>query len=596
MIDYRTIPSIPRLFLERAALVPDRPCLWWRGRGGWGHHTYGEVADRILRLAAGLTAIGVAKGDRVALIAENRPDWFIADHAIMAAGGIVVPAYTTNNVAEHRHVLANSGATVAIVSTRALADKVIAAARQTDACRTIIAIESPEEPPADLRLIGWADAFAAGEGRAGEARAAVDRLARADMAAIIHTSGTGGVPRGATLTHGSILANCWGAYELLRPYGLEHEIYLSFLPLSHSYEFTVCGAFALGIGAEIYVSDGAEHLARNMTEVKPTLMAAVPRLYETLHQRITHQLARDGGLKAKLFHAAVRLGAKRHADPSGLSLVERFADRALDRIVRAKVAERFGGRLKAMVSGSAPLNPDIGTFFTALGVTILQGYGQTEASPVISANPPGRVKLDTVGPPLAGVEAKIAPDGEIMVRGELVMKGYWNDPEATTQVIRDGWLCTGDIGLIDADGYLKITDRKKDFIKNSGGDMIAPAKIEGMLTLEPEIAQAMVYGDRKPHLVALLVPREATIEAFLDKRNLVDGTLADICEEAEFRAVVDRAVERINARLPAPERIRKFLIAREPFSIANEQMTVTLKVRRHKVREAYGTALEALYR
>lgn len=596
MIDYRTIPSIPKLFLARAALVPDRPCLWWRGQGGWGSHSYADVATRILRLAAGLKALGIAKGDRVGLIAENRPDWLIADLAIMAAGAIVVPAYTTNNVGEHRHVLANSGAVAAIVSTRALADKVIEAARQTPSCRTIIAIESPEEPPADLRLIGWADAFAAGEGHEEEARTAVDALGRGDVAAIIHTSGTGGVPRGATLTHGNILADCWGAYELLRPLGLEHEIYLSFLPLSHSYEFMVCGGFALGIGAEIYVSDGAEHLARNMTETRPTLMAAVPRLYEALHQRITHQLSRDGGLKAKLFHLAVRLGAKRHADPNSLSLVERLINRALDKLVRRKVAARFGGRLKAMISGSAPLNPDIATFFTALGVPILQGYGQTEASPAVSVNPPGRVKLDTVGPPLAGVEVKIAPDGEILVRGELVMRGYWNDPEGTAQVIRDGWLCTGDIGTLDADGYLKITDRKKDFIKNSGGDMIAPAKIEGMLTLEPEIGQAMVYGDRKPHLVALLVPREGTIEAFLSKRNLVTGTLADICDEPEFRAVIERAVERINARLPAPERIRRFVVAREPFSVANELMTVTLKVRRHKVREAYGPALEALYK
>jgi long-chain acyl-CoA synthetase len=445
-----------------------------------------------------------------------------------------------------------------------------------------------------MRLVGWADAFAAGEGSEDAARAAIDRLGRTDAASIIHTSGTGGSPRGATLTHGSILANCYGAFELLKPFGLEHETYLSFLPLSHSYEHTIVVALLTGIGAEIYMTDGAEHLARNLTEVRPTFTAGVPRLYETLHLRISHQLQRESAIRRWLFTRAVEIGRKRIAG-QGLSVAERLVDPVVDKLVRDKIRARFGGRLKAMISGSAPLNPDIGTFFTALGVTILQGYGQTESSPVISANPPGRVKLDTVGPPLAGVEARIAPDGEILVRGELVMKGYWNDPEATAQVIRDGWLHTGDIGEIDADGYLKITDRKKDFIKSSGGDMIAPAKIEGMLTLEPEIAQAMVFGDRRPHLVALVVPRDATIEAFLDKLNLVNGTLADICDNPEFRGIVEQAIDRVNARLSQPERVRRFIIAREPFSIANEQLTITLKVRRHKVREAYGAMLEALY-
>jgi long-chain acyl-CoA synthetase len=593
MIDFRTIPSIPKLFLARAALVPDRACLWAKGRSGWASHSYRDVADRVARLAAGLTAIGVARGDRVALIAENRPDWVIADLAIMAAGAISVPAYVTNTVPEHRHILTNTGACAAIVSTRALADKVIEAARGTS-CGTIIAIESPETPPADLRLIGWADAFAAGEGREAAARATIDALTRADVASIIHTSGTGGAPRGATLTHGNILANCHGAHELLRPYGMEHEIYLSFLPLSHSYEHTIVVAYVTGIGAEIYMTEGAEHLARNLTEVKPTFTAGVPRLYETLHLRITHQLSRESGLKRWLFARAVAIGRKRLAGQR-LNLADRVLDPLVDKLVRDKVRARFGGRLKAMISGSAPLNPEIGTFFSALGVTILQGYGQTEASPVISVNPPGRLKLDTVGPPVAGVEARIAPDGEILVRGEAVMKGYWNDPEGTAQAIRDGWLHTGDVGEIDGDGYLKITDRKKDFIKNSGGDMIAPAKIEGMLTLEPEIAQAMLFGDRRPHLVALLVPRDATIEAFLDKHNIVDGTLADICDKPEFRSIVEAAVDRINARLPQPERVRRFIIAREPFSTANEQMTITLKVRRHKIREVYGAALEALY-
>jgi long-chain acyl-CoA synthetase len=311
MIDFRTIPSLPKLFLARAALVPDRPCLWAKGRSGWANHSYRAVAERFVRLAAGLSALGVAPGDRVALVAENRPDWVIADLAIMAAGAISVPAYVTNTVAEHRHILANAGATAAIVSTRALADKVVAAAAGT-ACRMIVAIESPEHPPEGLRLVGWADAFAAGEGREAQAEAAIERLRRTDVAAIIHTSGTGGAPRGATLSHGNILANCHGAYELLRPYGLEHEIYLSFLPLSHSYEHTVVVGFVAGIGAEIYMTEGAEHLARNLAEVRPTFTAGVPRLYETLHLRIAHQLERES---AGCSSARWRSGAS--ASPAG---------------------------------------------------------------------------------------------------------------------------------------------------------------------------------------------------------------------------------------------------------------------------------------
>jgi long-chain acyl-CoA synthetase len=249
--------------------------------------------------------------------------------------------------------------------------------------------------------------------------------------------------------------------------------------------------------------------------------------------------------------------------------------------VRDKVRARFGGRLKALVSGGAPLNQDIGLYFTALGLLLCQGYGQTESGPVVSANPPWRVKLDTVGPPFKGVEVRIAEDGEILVRGELVMKGYWNDPEATAAAIRDGWLHTGDIGAFDADGYLKITDRKKDFIKNSGGDMIAPARIEGLLALQPEIGQAMVYGDRRPYLVAVIVPREEIIQAHGDDETL--------------RKTLETAVERVNRQLPPIERIRKFAVTREAFTVANELMTPTLKIRRHKIRAVHGPALDALY-
>jgi long-chain acyl-CoA synthetase len=402
------------------------------------------------------------------------------------------------------------------------------------------------------------------------------------------------VPKGVALSHRAILTNCRGAFELLEQLGLGEEVYLSFLPLSHSYEHTVGGAFIPSIGAEIWFAEGIDRLASNMVEARPTIMTAVPRLYETLHGRITQQIAREKGLRARLFARALELGRRRYHDPSSLSLVDRLVDLVVDRLVRDKIRARFGGRLKALVSGGAPLNFEIGLFFTALGLRLLQGYGQTETAPLVSCNPPLRIKLDTVGPPCAEVEVRVAADGELLVRGPNLMSGYWNDPEATAATIRDGWLHTGDVGEVDADGYIRITDRKKDFIKNSGGDMIAPARIEGLLALQPEIAQAMVHGDRRPYLVALVVPRDEVI-ASVAKADGREPELAALAGGRELRAAVEKAVERVNRELPLPERVRKFIVAEEAFSVANELMTPTLKIRRHKIRARYGDRLEALY-
>ncbi|NQV83040.1 MAG: AMP-binding protein, partial [Rhodospirillales bacterium] len=331
-----------------------------------------------------------------------------------------------------------------------------------------------------------------------------------------------------------------------------------------------------------YYAQGADTLAANLVEARPTIMTAVPRLYETFHQRITAGVRKAGGIKETLFNKTVELGTRRFQDPSGLSVAERITDGLLDILVRKKVRARFGGRLKALVSGGAPLNPDIGMFFTALGLRILQGYGQTETSPSVSVNRPGDMKLHTVGPPLKGVDVKIADDGEILVHGDLVMQGYWRDEEATRETLKDGWVHTGDIGLIDEDGHLQITDRKKDIIVNSGGDNIAPQRIESILTIEPEIAQAMVYGDKHPHLVAVLVP-DADWRAGLGKGG----------ETAE--KALTPVLEKVNQSLSNIEKVRRFIIADAAFSTENGLMTPTMKIRRHKIKEVYGEALEALY-
>jgi long-chain acyl-CoA synthetase len=413
-----------------------------------------------------------------------------------------------------------------------------------------------------------------------------------DTACLIYTSGTGGIPKGVMTSHRNIISNCRGAYRVLEQIALGDEVFLSFLPLSHSYEHTAGEMFPISIGAQIYFAEGAETLAANMLEARPTIMTAVPRLYETLHQRIRLGVQRKGGLSQKMFERAVAIGCKRLGSER-TSLGERLVDPLLDRAVRSKVRERFGGRLKAMVSGGAPLNPEIGRFFLALGVTLLQGYGQTEAGPVITCNLPARIRIDTVGPPLEGVGLRIAEDGEILVAGDNVMKGYWKDPEGTAQALEDGWLHTGDVGEIDEDGYLRITDRKRDFIKNSGGEMISPARIEGYLTLEPEISQVMVFGDRRPYLVAVVVPDPEFIAAYADGEAPPD--LNALAADPGFVKAIGAAVSRVNLTLMPSERVRRFVVAAEAFSIANGQMTPTLKIKRHVIRERYGAALDALY-
>jgi long-chain acyl-CoA synthetase len=592
--DFDKCPSLLRAFLDQAKRRADQPFLWAKRDGDWKALTWRETEAHVRALAAALGKLGVARGDRVGLIAENRPEWVIADLAIMAAGAISVPTYTTNTAEDHLFILSNVQAKGVIASTQALAEKAIAAARQTPGCRFAIAIEKPDfAQDIGIDLLSWDEALAMGRSAPDPVDAVNAGLTRDDIACVIHTSGTGGKPKGVMLHHGAILRNCDGAWEIFTALAPGEETYLSFLPLSHSYEHTVCMGFMIGIGAQVYFAEGIDKLGSNMIEVRPTIMTAVPRLYESLHARITQGLKREKKLKQFLFAKTLELGTKRY-DGEKLGLLDRLIDRVLEKLVRDKVRGRFGGRLKAFVSGGAALNPEIGIFFHALGVRVLQGYGQTESAPVIAANRPGLERMDTVGPPMKGVEVRIAADGEILVRGELVMKGYWNEPEWTAKTIVDGWLQTGDVGLIDEAGRIKITDRKKDFIKNSGGDMLSPSKIEGTLIMEPEIAQAMVHGDKRPYLVAVVVPKPDTIEA-IAKAKGVKADLAALAGDPDLIASVGAAIERANAKLPLPERVRRFAIADQAFTIENEQMTPTLKVRRHIVRGVYGARLDALY-
>jgi long-chain acyl-CoA synthetase len=595
-MDYQATPNLVAMFHDRAEHYGDAPFLWAKHDGEWQSISWRETADTVGNLARALQSLGVAPGDRVGLVAENRPEWMIADIAVMAAGGITVPAYTTNTVDDHLHVLSDSGAKGVIVSGKALAERVCAAAVQCPDLSFVISIEELDNDNHPFETLNWTDALARGEA-ADAPLPDPSTIKRDATSCLIYTSGTSGRPKGVMLSHGAIICNCMGAHDFLHQLpGFEEgkEIFLSFLPLSHSYEHTAGQFLPISIGAQIYYAEGVDKLTGNISEVRPTILTAVPRLYEAMHGRIVRGVEQAGGLKQKMFMKAVDIGRRKYENSGSLGLVDAMLDPVMDKLVRSKVNERFGGRLKAFVSGGAPLNYDVGVFFTGLGLTILQGYGMTESAPVISCNPPHPNKMHTVGPPMKDVDVRIADDGEIIVRGELVMQGYWNNAEATAETIKDGWLHTGDIGKIDEDGYIQITDRKKDIIVNSGGDNVAPQRVEGMLTVEPEIEQAMVYGDKRPHLVALLVPN-TDFAADWAKANNVENDLTALVENDAFVSAIREAVDRVNARLSTIERVRRIKVTAEPFSIDNEMLTPSMKIRRHIIKARYGDTLEALY-
>ncbi|MFL0414299.1 AMP-dependent synthetase/ligase [uncultured Sphingomonas sp.] len=587
-------PNLVTMFFTRAAEQRDEPFLWAKKGGEWQPTTWGEAARQVASLATALKAQGLQPGDRVMLVSENRPEWCLSDLAIMAAGCITVPTYTTNTERDHAHIIENSGARAVIVSTQKLADVLLKAVLRTTHIETVIAIEHLRPRPLGVRSCHW-QGLIDDHPAEPELIAAQATFARSDTACIIYTSGTGGAPRGVMQHHGAILHNVAGCADVIsEDLGWGEEVFLSFLPLSHAYEHTGGQFLPIGMGGQIYYAESLEKLAANMEEAQPTIMFVVPRLFEVLRARISKGIAKQGGMAQRLLGAALDIGEKR-AEGS-LRLIDRPKALMVDTVFKPKIAKRFGGRMKALVSGGAPLTPEVGLFFQSLGIMFLQGYGQTEAGPVISCNrPKAGVTVDSVGPPLPHTEVQIAEDGEILVRGELVMHGYWRNPSESARVLRDGWLHTGDIGIFDEAGRLKITDRKKDLIINDKGDNIAPQKVEGMLTLQPEIMQAMIAGDRRPHMVAVIVPDPEWTQEFC----AATGTKCDfrtLAEDPDYRAAISHAVERTNKELSVIERVRRFILADGPFTIENEQMTPSLKIRRHVLRDVYGERLDALYK
>jgi long-chain acyl-CoA synthetase len=570
--------NLVALFLTRAREKGDAPFLWAKRDGEWRPTSWAEAARQVASLAASLKRIGLQTADRVALVSENRPEWLIADLGIMAAGCVTVPTYTTNTTRDHAHILGNSGARAVIVSNQKLAKNLVPAVLTSSECHHVIAMEPLRtgQAPDWVSCHSWSR-LVSDETDVAALERDIGSIGRGDLACIIYTSGTGGAPRGVQQHHGAILHNVEGCTDIISTdFGWDDEIFLSFLPASHAYEHTGGQHFPVALGAQIYYAESLEKLAANIEEVQPTIMVGVPRLFELLRARIMKSIEAQGGLSKYLLGRALKIGADKAAGrlrPWDLPM-----DGLLSLTLRKKIRKRMGGRQKAWVSGGAPLNPEVGRFFESIGITFLQGYGQTEAAPVISCNRPSvGIRLDTVGVPVKGCEVRIAEDGEILVRGENVMHGYWRNPEETARVLRDGWLATGDVGHFDEKGRIVITDRKKDILVNDKGDNVSPQRIEGMLTLQSEIAQAMVYGDRRPHLVALLVPDP------------------EIAGSADVHQRLQAALDRVNADLSVIEKMRRFIVADEPFTIDNEQLTPSMKIRRHVISNVYGERLDALY-
>ena len=507
--------------------------------------------------------------ERVLLVSENRPEWMASDIAIMSNKLICVPNYTTYTSRDFEHILNDSQPVGLIVSNKNLLQTILTASEKIKYNFKFILCFDYFENNSISNLAFLNDLT---DDNNDNNREKIKEIKRTDPACIIYTSGTQGLPKGVILSHGGILSNCEGAYELLKTIKGPDLTFLTWLPLSHSYEHAVQFVQII-LEAKVFYNKSIETLLPTVKIAQPHIMTAVPRFYNNLHAKMKINLKNQSNFKQNLFNKTIQLGTKKFKNIK-LSFSENIFNLILDKLVRKKVKNNFGGRLEAFISGGGPLDRQVGEALNALGLKTLQGYGLTETSPVVSCNLLNKVKVDTVGPIFPGVEVKLAEDGEILVKGENLMLGYWNNKEATEQTIKDGWLHTGDIGEFDEDNYLKITDRKKDIIVSLGGDNIAPSKIENLLTLSPEIEQACVFGEQKNYIAALLVLSSESKSSDED---------------------IQRYIDEVNKDLTQPEKIKKFIFIDEPFSIENNLMTPTMKVRRHEVQKKYQNQIDQLF-
>ncbi len=532
------------------------------------NYSWQETHDIINLVSYELRKV-ISKGDRCLLVSENRPEWFISDLSIMLSDGITVPAYTTYAENDYNYILNDCTPSIIFVSNIEQFNKLKNIIEDKKFIKKIFSFE--KLPNEEIEYTNLDDLIQKNNKK--KLPIHKSQASRKDPSCIIYTSGTQGNPKGVILSHGGILNNCEGAIDILRPLlSREQPRFLTWLPLSHSYEHTV-QFVQITVAARIFYAESIEKLVKNMGDCSPEIMTAVPRFYQNLYQKINASFKKATGLKKKLIFKMLELGLKK-IKKEKLNILEKIQDSILEKLVRKKIKSQFGGSLKTFVSGGGALDKEVGYFLNAIGLPTLQGYGLTETSPVVSCNPIDDIRIDTVGPPFKGNAVKIAEDGEILVQGENVMLGYWNNKEETEKVLKDGWLHTGDIGVFEKN-YLKITDRKKDILITPGGDNISPLKIENELVNLEFVDQAVVYGDNKPYLVALLV---------------LNDEFTNITNEE-----INNAINNLNNNLSKIENIKKFFLINEKFSIENGMLTPTLKLKRYKIVNKYKSNFENLY-
>ncbi len=560
------INSLVELFFskcEEINSVSDKPFLKWLKDYRSDFITWKQVEINIQILSEYLKK-NLSKGDRCILLSENRPEWLISDIAIMNAGGVTVPLFTTYSEKDYEYIINDCKPKICIVSNNIQLKKIDKFISEEI---KVLSIENINNQIDSIESI--LERFS--EKKTLDHLSFNQNIERKDLACIIYTSGTTGDPKGVMLSHGGILSNCEGAEDILNSLVKDSEpIFLTWLPLSHSYEHAV-QFVQITLGAKIYYAESLEKLLSNMSVAKPTIMTAVPRFYQNLYNKISMNFSNQTGLKKKLISSTILLGIK-DLNNENMSFKEKIINFLCEKLVRRKVKNQFGGNLKAFVSGGGALDQKIGEFLNSIGLQTLQGYGLTEASPVVSCNIPGKIKIETVGPPFKTNKVKIAEDGEILVKGENVMLGYWNKKKETDEVLKNSWLYTGDIGEITKEGNLKITDRKKEIIVNSGGDNISPSKIENLLCLDEKIKQSFVYGDKKTYLVALIVS-----------------------DSEKSKKEIELYINNLNESLSIVERVKKIKLINEEFTIENGMLTPTLKLKRKKILEKYKQDLEKLY-
>ncbi len=589
--------TLPQLFLHAAEKFGgNHPALRYKAKGAWREITYEELETRVRHTALGLRELGISSGDRVALLSTNRPEWAIADLACLTIGAADVPIYPTLTAPQIAYMLRDSQARAVFVEDRAQHDKVSEIRDQLPRLEYVIALSADPLPDA-LNFEEVARRGAAAEPRYPEYRSAALTIRPDELATLIYTSGTTGEPKGVMLTHGNLTSNVHAGLQRLS-LG-DKDSCLSFLPLSHSFERTAGYYTMLQAGATINYAEGFPSVPSNLKEVQPTVVVSVPRVYEKMFAAALERALAGGALKRRIFFWARRTG-ERWADlvltkrpvPVGL----RFKRRLADRLVLSQLRAAVGGRIRYFISGSAPLSPDIARFFFAAGLPVLEGYGLTETSPIVSVNPYEAPRLGTVGPPINGVELKFADDGEILLRGPNIMRGYLNKPDATRAALtEDGWFRTGDIGSLDVDGYLTITDRKKDIVVTAGGKNIAPQPIENRVKVSAFVHNAVLIADRRKFPLMLVVPEVEAVKIWAKERNLRHDDPHELLRSPDVVAKIEREVMGKLRDLANYQMPKKIILLEEDFSIARGELTPTLKAKRRVIEEHYKDLVDAAY-